>query len=566
MDAIPAHDHPRGSKEESSFVPVSRAAPAATVPAAPTAPSRRRPRRRLPLVVGLLTLLLVLLEMVPPAVAAVEATSTYSLSARCAAALRTGNTTSSALKRTVASGTRVVASGAVNGVAYRATCAGATTSGRAWYRISSIGGRSVRSLFGVSYLYAAAGLFRVVAVTTPAFSACSGTTLRLSPSVSGTVKARLPAGTRVVSNGTRSGGAWSITCPSAATGTAWYRIISVNGKSVRSLYGASYVWASKGLFTATMPALDPPPTATPRPTATTTPSATSEPSASPSPAPSASASPSPTPAPTMTPLPTFVPPPQQPNACVPPPSPPPAPSASPTPTPDPSASPTPTPLPTPTPTPTPTPAWTCVTGLDVSNWQGTVNWSQVATAGYSFAFLKATEGGWYIDPTYAANRVGANANGIVIGAYDFAQPSTTVGQAEAEADFFINTATPVPGDLVPVLDLETTNGLSPANLQTWVTHWLYEVYARTGQRAMIYTSPSFWSNAMGNSTWFAQNGFPLWVAHWTAAAGPTVPASTWAGYSWTFWQWTSSGTVPGISGRVDLDRFHYADLSPYRIP
>lgn len=207
-----------------------------------------------------------------------------------------------------------------------------------------------------------------------------------------------------------------------------------------------------------------------------------------------------------------------------------------------------------------------MSGLDVSNWQGAVNWPLVAGAGYKFAFLKATEGGWYIDPTYAFNRANANAFGIVIGAYDFAQPSNTPGQAEAEADFFVSIAMPVIGDLMPVLDLETTNGLSTANLQNWVTHWLYEVYARTGRRAAIYTSPSFWTNSMGGSTWFAQNGFPLWEAHWTAATGPTVPALNWAGYSWTFWQWTSSGTVPGISGRVDLDRFQYADLTPYRVP
>lgn len=202
----------------------------------------------------------------------------------------------------------------------------------------------------------------------------------------------------------------------------------------------------------------------------------------------------------------------------------------------------------------------------MSNWQGTIDWGKVAGSGVRFAYMKASEGGWYTDPTYSINRINANANGIVIGAYDFAQPSTTVGQAEAEADFFVNLAQPLPGDLTPVLDLETTNGLSVANLQTWVKKWLYRVYERTGQRATIYVSPSFWSSAMGGTTWFAQNGFPtLWLAHWTSAASPTVPATNWGGYSWTFWQWTSSGTVPGISGRVDMDRFHYSDMTPYLI-
>ena len=525
----------------------------------------------------MLSLLLALFSLVPPAVADTDALSTYSLTARCYASLRTGATVASTRKGTVPLGTRVVASGAANGVTWHTTCGGKSTSGHVWYRITSIGGKSVKSLYGVPYLFAATGLFKVVSVSTPSYAVCDGTALRTSPTLDSTVKARLPFGAKVVSNGTRSGGAWSITCPTAATGSAWYRIISVNGKSVSSLYGVAYLWASKGLFAATMPSLDTPspspsPSTDPRASATPSPSPSPSPSLdpppsatpSPSPSPMPSASPSATPTPAMTPIPIATPPPPQPNACFPPPSPTPTPIAFPTPTPSPGASGSPTP--TVAPSPTPSPTWTCVMGVDVSNWQGTVNWTQVAAAGYKFAFLKATEGGWYIDQTYAYNRLLANANGIVIGAYDLAQPSTIAGQAEAEADFFVNIAMPKSGDLMPVLDLETTNGLSPANLQTWVTHWLYEVYARTGQHALIYTSPSFWNNAMGNSLWFALSGFPLWVAHWTAATGPTVPASTWVGYDWTFWQWTSSGIVPGISGRVDLDRFHYADLTPYRIP
>jgi lysozyme len=211
--------------------------------------------------------------------------------------------------------------------------------------------------------------------------------------------------------------------------------------------------------------------------------------------------------------------------------------------------------------------WNCVAGIDVSNWQGVIDWAKVAKSGYKFAFLKATEGGTYTDPTFANNRLNANANGIVIGAYDFAQPSTKAGQPEAEADLFVNVSSPKSGDLVPVLDLETTNNLTAAQLQDWVKRWMYRVYQRTGIRGAIYVSPSFWSTKMGNTAWFANNGFRvLWIAHWTSGTSPTVPASNWGANGWSFWQWTSSGTVPGISGRVDLDRFHYAKLTPYLVP
>jgi GH25 family lysozyme M1 (1,4-beta-N-acetylmuramidase) len=130
----------------------------------------------------------------------------------------------------------------------------------------------------------------------------------------------------------------------------------------------------------------------------------------------------------------------------------------------------------------------------------------------------------------------------------------------------VDTAAPVSGELIPVLDLEQTGGLDPAPLRAWVKAFLQRVYDRTGVRAAIYTSPSFWVNKMANTGWFAANGYQvLWIAHWTDATSPTLPASNWGGLGWTFWQYTSSGTVPGIEGRVDLDRYRSHDFSPVLI-
>ena len=89
-----------------------------------------------------------------------------------------------------------------------------------------------------------------------------------------------------------------------------------------------------------------------------------------------------------------------------------------------------------------------------------------------------------------------------------------------------------------------------------MTAYLERIRERTGVRGVIYTSPNFWANNMASTDWFATNGYRVvWVAHWTTAPAPTVPASDWAGFGWTFWQYTSIGTVAGITGRVDLDRF-----------
>jgi GH25 family lysozyme M1 (1,4-beta-N-acetylmuramidase) len=148
-----------------------------------------------------------------------------------------------------------------------------------------------------------------------------------------------------------------------------------------------------------------------------------------------------------------------------------------------------------------------------------------------------------------------------MGAYHFANPDTALNDALNEADFFLSLATPARGDLVPALDVEKTNGLSVPEMQAWVGTWLERVRSVTGVRPMIYTSPNFWATYLGDTTQFADAGYTiLWVAHW-GVTSPRVPASNWGGNSWTFWQYTSSGTVPGISGNVDLDRFNGTSLS-----
>jgi GH25 family lysozyme M1 (1,4-beta-N-acetylmuramidase) len=212
--------------------------------------------------------------------------------------------------------------------------------------------------------------------------------------------------------------------------------------------------------------------------------------------------------------------------------------------------------------PTPPPPGKWLEGIDVSHWQGTINWAGVAGAGKSFAIMKATESTLYVDSQYATNHASARANGIRTGAYHFAQPSTTPGDAIAEADWFVAHLNLQPGDLNPALDLEVANGLSVSALQAWVKAWLDEVYAKTGMRPMVYTSPSFWSSAMGGTSAIANAGYSvLWVAHW-GVSSPTVPGNGWGGKGWTFWQYADNGSVAGIGGKVDLDRYNGQDLTP----
>jgi len=429
--------------------------------------------------------------------------------ALCSANLRSTASTKARVLKLITTGTKVIANAKVTGGSWRTTCAGKVVSGNTWFRIYSVNGRTIKSMFGVTYLYGASGLFK--AYVPPPFTkyAACRANLRTGPASSTAAKTILATDTKVLVATQVSGTSYSTTCSGkVVSGSGWYRIIAVNGKTVQSLYGVSSLYAASGLFKSTLT-----PAAAPTPTPTTTP----------------------TPTPTTTPKPT--------------------------------SAPTPAATPVPTPTPTATPASPYTEGIDISHWQGAIDWTKVAAAGKRFAFMKASESTDFVDNTYDTNRQRARAAGLYVGAYHFAQPSTGAGDAVAEADHFIDTARPVSGDLIPVLDLERTGSLSQAALTAWVQSFLGRVYERVGVRAVIYVSPNFWRTYMGDTTWFGANGYDiLWVAHWTTGVAPSVPGANWAGDGWTFWQYTSDGTVPGISGRVDLNRYRGTNFAPVRIP
>jgi lysozyme len=214
-------------------------------------------------------------------------------------------------------------------------------------------------------------------------------------------------------------------------------------------------------------------------------------------------------------------------------------------------------------------AGTKAMGIDVSRFQGAIDWASVAGSGIRFAFVQASRGSGLdctvkpdqcgADPYFAANRLAAKAVGIRVGAYHraFASGGTDAAaraDALAEADLFIaQVASLQQGELIPVLDAESPfTGMTSTTLRTWIRVWVKRVRKRLGRKPMIYTNASSWS-ATGNTTEFAKARYPLWVAEW-GVSKPTVPANNWARRSYWVWQYTSSGRVPGISGRVDMDR------------
>lgn len=194
-------------------------------------------------------------------------------------------------------------------------------------------------------------------------------------------------------------------------------------------------------------------------------------------------------------------------------------------------------------------------GIDVSHYQGSINWSSVKASGVVFAFAKATEGSTYTDPNFSTNWPRMKSAGLVRGAYHYGRPGT---DAVAQARHFVNVVNPTSGDLQMVLDLETTDGRSPAQVWAWTQAFIAEIKRLTGRPGIIYTGYYFWRDNVGNPS--NNLDCPLWIASYNPA--PTVP-SAWP--YWTFWQYTSSGSVPGIAGNVDLDYFNGSLTSLYRL-
>ncbi len=189
-----------------------------------------------------------------------------------------------------------------------------------------------------------------------------------------------------------------------------------------------------------------------------------------------------------------------------------------------------------------------VHGIDVSHYQGTIDWNDVAKSGMAFAFIKATDGIGAGDPMFATNWKAARQAGLRRGAYHFFRPLTDALQ---QADNFIARLDGDWGELPPVLDFELLGGAYPNQAPEAAKQWMETIEAACGRKPIVYTGPAFWISSLHDSQLFADH--PLWIAQYTSAPQPRMP-SAWK--AWTFWQHSEKGQVPGIHGPVDLNRFN----------
>lgn len=200
-----------------------------------------------------------------------------------------------------------------------------------------------------------------------------------------------------------------------------------------------------------------------------------------------------------------------------------------------------------------------IAGIDVSNWQGLVNWDQVAGAGKAFAFCKASEGIGFTDRTFAANWIGARAAGLIRGAYHYALPSEN--GPEAEAAHFLRVIEAAgglePGDLL-ALDLEDVRAPMGSDLSGWALGFLRVVEAATGVRPLLY-SGAWYMRGRGLTENADLAEYGLWLAAYQAE--PPAAPEPWPGLA--IWQHTNEAEVPGVDGKCDGNHF-FGDVKQLR--
>jgi lysozyme len=192
-----------------------------------------------------------------------------------------------------------------------------------------------------------------------------------------------------------------------------------------------------------------------------------------------------------------------------------------------------------------------VHGIDVSHWQGDIDWHRVRQAGTRFAFIKATEGALHLDRKFHENWENARRAGVPRGAYHFV---FWCRDAAEQAAWFIENVPRERDALPPVLDVEWNNHSrlctrtpSRSEALQMIRTMLTMMERHYGQMPIIYTDINFHRDILEGEHF----DNPFWLRSVAAE-----PHERYRDRRYTFWQWTQTGTVPGIRGEVDRNVFY----------
>lgn len=200
-----------------------------------------------------------------------------------------------------------------------------------------------------------------------------------------------------------------------------------------------------------------------------------------------------------------------------------------------------------------------VPGIDVSYWQSGIDWPKVRATGQRFAFIKATEGETYTDPTFEEHWTGAKTSGLLRGAYCLFHPQQ---DAKKQADRFTGALQALNdnGEMPPIIDLEVADGVAKDKIISKAKDWLDQVEQTIGRRPIIYSGVAFleinFSELGGGPPDWTKN-YPFWLGWFPNQYTPgMIPLMPRGWFTWKFWQYSDKGSVNGINTKVNLDLFN----------
>ena len=196
-------------------------------------------------------------------------------------------------------------------------------------------------------------------------------------------------------------------------------------------------------------------------------------------------------------------------------------------------------------------------GIDVSYYQGKIDWQKVSAMDedgvkIDFAFIKATEGILSVDPYFQRNWREAPKSGIKVGAYHFFRPQKS---GLWQANFFLQTVNIEKGDLLPVVDVESLDGVSPEKMRQELNAFVIRIEERTKVKPIIYSGLKFYQSYLAGY----YQGYPFWVAHYHQ------PKLKLADKAWKFWQHSDRARISGINHVVDFNAFNGDSLQFQRM-
>lgn len=185
-------------------------------------------------------------------------------------------------------------------------------------------------------------------------------------------------------------------------------------------------------------------------------------------------------------------------------------------------------------------------GMDVSQWQGSINYTKVKKAGIEIVYIKAGEGSESVDPYFERNYEGARKAKMDVGFYHYVT-ARTVKEGRRQARFFASLLHTKKMECRPAMDFEQVAGLTRTEANAIAKAYLQELFRLTKCRPIVYSNvydaQVLWDQGLTR--------YPLWIADY----GTNKPYSTGKWVRWQGFQYDNKGEVAGVHGHVDLDWF-----------